>query len=184
MPACEIDRRFHDRIGQVGNLSHDGFHRLVTHDVAIRDAQRFAAFEPAERGQHFRVIAKRANFVEQLLDEGRTRYGLAFGHPQQVVGFVVGNQQVAKVLASREDLQQIGQGIGIAFEERGRSHRIARGGDEALQVIHRHIRIGEGRRRGGELFANLREQVERNAVVGHPHEVGARGRQIGHTERS
>ena len=109
---------------------------------------------------------------------------MAFGHPQQVVGFFVGNEQVAEILTGRKDLQQAGEGVGVALEQGGGRHRVSRGGDKPFEVVDRHIRIGERRRGGGKLLADLRQQVERHAVVGHPREIGVGGRQIGHAERS
>ena len=57
MAAGEVDGRFDDGVGQVGDLPDDGFDRLVADDVAVGDAQRFAAFESAERREHFGVVA-------------------------------------------------------------------------------------------------------------------------------
>ena len=109
---------------------------------------------------------------------------MALGHPQQVVGFFVGDEQVAQVLARRKDLEQVRQGVGVALEQGGGRHGVARGGDEPFEVVDRHIGVGEHRRGGGELLADLREQVERHAVVGHAREIGVGGWKVGDAERA
>src|SRR4051812_14751777 len=184
MPASKIERGFDDGVSKVRDLTNDGLDRLVANDVAVGDTKRFATFEPPERGQHFVVVAKRANFVDQFVGEREPGDSLAFGHSQQVVGFFVGNEQVAKVLAGRKNLQQAGEGVRIALKQGGRRHRIARGRDEPFEVVDRHVGIGEQRRGGGKLLADLRQQVERHAMVGHAREVGVGGGQIGHAQSS
>jgi hypothetical protein len=180
---CVVDRGFDNGVGQIGDLPNDRFDRLVADDVAIGNAERFAAFEPAERRQHFGVVAHRANFIDDFLDKRRRGDWLAFGHSQQIVGFLISDQKIAEILARSKNLQQVGQGVGIALEEGGRGHRVARRRDEPLQVVDRHVGIGERRRGSSELLTDLRQEIERDAVVGHPREVGVGGRQIGHAER-
>ena len=104
----EIKCGFDDSVGQVGNLPNDGFDRLIANDVTIGDAKRFATLEPAERSQHFAVVAHCPDFGDDLLDERGRRDRLAFSHPQQVVRLFIGDQEVAQVLARGEDLQQVG----------------------------------------------------------------------------
>ena len=89
----------------------DGVDRLVAHDVAVGDPQRLAPLEPPQRRQHLGVVAQRAHFADELFDQRRAGDRLALGHPQQVVRFLVGDQQVAEVLAGRKNLQQVGQGV-------------------------------------------------------------------------
>ena len=50
-----VEGRFDDGVGQVGDLPGDGCDRLAADDVAIGDAQRFAALEAAERRRALRL---------------------------------------------------------------------------------------------------------------------------------
>ena len=95
------------------------------------------------------MVLQRAHVADEFFDQRLARDRLALGHPQQVVRLVVDDQQVAQVLAGGENLQQVRQRVGVAFEQRGRGHRIPRGGDEPLQVVDRHVGVGERRRGGG-----------------------------------
>ena len=78
MAAGEIERGFDDGVGKVGDLTNDRFNRLIANDVAVGDAEGFAAFEAAERSENFVIVAKRADFVNQLVGERQSgdRLGL------------------------------------------------------------------------------------------------------------
>ena len=129
------------------------------------------------------MILERLHVADQFVDQRLARDRLTLGHPQQVVGLAVDDQQVAQILAGRKDLQQVRQRLGIALEQRGRRHRVARGGDESLEVVDRHVGIGEPGRGHGELVADLGEQIERDALRRHPRQVGVGRVRIDDVER-
>ena len=123
LPPRRPQGRLQDRVGHEGDLRGDGPQALLADDVAVGDAERFAAFEPPQRPQHGRLVLQGGDLRHQLVDQRLPRHRLPLGQPQQVEPFRVDHQQVAEVLAGGEDLQQRGQGLRIALEER--AHRQA-----------------------------------------------------------
>ena len=127
-----------------------------------RRALATAALSPAKRGH------LGANLVDQRLAADR----LAFGHPQQVVAFVVLNQQIAQVLTGGEDLQQHRQRLAVALEERADRQRAAGRGHETVEIVQRPVGIAGGGQMLGQLVGEIGQQVERQADGGHVHQVG------------
>ena len=122
---------------------------------------------------------KRRDFGAQFVDEHSPRDRLPFGHPQQVVALGVGDQQIAQVLAGREDLQQNRQRFAIALEQRAPATAdCACRRDEAIQIVERHVGIAQPRQMLGQLIADVGQQIERDARSGHPHQVGVRPLEI------
>ena len=50
--------------------------------------------------------------------------------------------------------------------------RVAAGGHETVEVVQRHVRVGAAGQRPGQLLADHRQQVQRQAAGGHGQQVG------------
>ena len=96
---------------------------------------------------------------------------MALAQPQQIEAFRVGRQQVAQVLAGREDLQQRGQYPRIALKQRAQPDRIPCRADEALQVVQCHVGVGTAGQSSLDLIENVGQQIERHAGLGHAEQV-------------
>ncbi len=115
---------------------------------------------------------QRHHFGTQFVDEHLSRHGLPFGDPHQVIRFGVGDQQIAEILAGREDLQEDRQRFPITLKQRGQRKRIAAGRHEAVQIIQRHVGVAQPRQLLGKLFADRSQQVECDARQRGAHQAG------------
>ena len=100
--------------------------------------------------------------------------GFALGQPHEVEPFWVGHQQVAEILAGREDLQQRGHGFRVALEERAGGERISRRPHKPFQIVQGHIGVGRAGQVFFELIAHDGQQVQRHAGRGHAQQVAVR----------
>ena len=154
---------FDNGVGQMRNLAGHNFQPLAANDVAVGNPQCFAAFEAAQGRHHGALVIQGRHFGAQFVDQNLPLHRLSFGNAQQVVRFGVGNQQIAEILARREDLQQNRQRLAIALEQCGQRQRIAGSADKAIQIIQRHVGIAEPRQMLGKLIAHIGSQIERDA---------------------
>ena len=167
------DGGFDQGIGQIGNLPGDDVDALAANDVAVGNPQCFPPFDPPQRLGHGRAIAgQRGHLGANLVDQRLATDRLAFGHPQQVVAFVVLNQQIAQVLTGGEDLQQHRQRLAVALEERPDRQRAAGRGHETVEIVQRPVGIAGGGQMLGQLVGEVCQQVECQADGGHVHQVG------------
>ena len=184
LPHGKVDRRLDDRVGHVGNLPRDLCHGVILHDVAVGDAERLAALESAERSQHFVLAAQGADVGDQFLDQHVASDRPAAGHPQQVVALGIAAELIGQGLAMAEQHQERRQGGAVALEQRRRGERAAARENVALQVVERHVRIGEPRSRGGELIAQGGQEIERHARRREADQIRVGGAGVGKPERS
>ena len=150
----------------------DGLEALLADDVAVGDPQRLPPLEAPQGAEHHLIVIEGVNLGHEVLDQHPPRHGGPFGQPQEVETLRIACQQVAEVLAGGEDLHQRGQGGRIALEERAHGQRVAAGGHEMIEVLQRHLRVGEAGQRLGQLLADHRQQVQRQAAGGHGQEMG------------
>jgi hypothetical protein len=183
LPEGEVDGGFDHRVRHIGNLPRDLRDRVALHDVAVGDPQRLAAFEPAERGEHLVRAAQRADVGHQFLDKHIARDGPAAGHSQQVVALGIAAELVGQRLAVAEQHDQRGQGRTVPLEQCDRGQRAAALEEVALEVVERHVRVGQPRHGGGKLLAQRAKQIERHAGGRQPDEIRVGRSRIGKAER-
>jgi hypothetical protein len=74
--------------------------------------------------------------------------------------------------------------VAVALEQSGRGKRAAAGQNVALEIVERHIGVGQPRGDRRDLLAEVAEQVERDAGGGETDEVGLSRADVGEAERA
>ena len=175
--------RLQNRVGQEGNLRRDGSQALPADNVAIGDPQGFPSLEPPQRPQARPAsCVQGGNFRAKLVDHRLAGRRFALGQPHEVEPLRVSHQQIAEVLAGREDLQQRGHGVRVALEERAGRERIPRRPHEPFQVVQGHVGVGTARQVFSELIADDRQQVQRHAGRGHAQQVSVRPSRVDNSQ--
>ncbi len=119
-----------------------------------------------------RSSSQRHDFGTQFVDEHLPRHRLPFGDPQQVVRFGVGDQQIAEILAGREDLQQDRQRFPIALEQRGQRKRIAAAATKRSRLLSAMSASLSRGNCSASCSQIVRQQVERDARQRGAHQAG------------
>ena len=148
-------------VGGARDVAGDLFERPVADDVVGADAEELPLAEAAKDAQDGRVLVGGVHLGLELgLHLGRA--GAApQRHAQHVEVVGVGGEQVAERLADAEQLQQDFQGAGAVFEQQRQQLGAGRLGEEALQVVQRHVGVGAARQQPAEGRAEVAQAVGR-----------------------
>src|SRR6202011_5703939 len=86
------------------------------------------------------------------------------GYAEHVEVIGVGNEQIAEELAGAQKLDERLQRLGPAFQEQRKLLRAGRVGQEPLQAVEGHVRIGRARQQTVERVAQLAQRFDADGL--------------------
>ena len=165
-------------VGGAGQLAGDLLQRPVTDDVVGTDAQELPLPEAPERPQDGRVLVGGIDLALELAEQLLRAGGAAQRLAQRVEEVGVGDERVGEELAGAQQVQQRLQPAGAVFEEGGHLLGDAGPGEEALQVVQRHVRVGGARQQARKRREQLGDPP-RPGVLAQPAEVAVAALEVG-----
>ena len=143
------------------DVARDFLQGPVADDVVGADAEQLPPAEAAEDAEDGRVLAGGIHIGLELGLHLGGAGAAAQRHAQHVEAGGVGREQVAERLADAEQLQEDLQGAAAVIEQQRQPVGAAGLGEEALQVVQRHVRVGAARQQAGEGRPEVAHPVRR-----------------------
>ena len=151
-------------VGDVRNVAGDLVQRSIADDVIGADAQHLSLAEAAKDAQHGRVLVGRIDLGLQLRLQFRLTGAAAQRHAQHVEIIGIETEQIAERLAGAEQVQKDFQHAGAILQQDGELLDGGGVGEEAFEVVQRHVRIGTARQQPAQRRTEVAQAVERQRV--------------------
>ena len=158
------DRRPHHAVGDVGDLRDHRLQPLPADDVAVGDAERLTAFEPAERPHDAVGLREQRRLRGQRRSQRLAALGPPLAHSNLLPRLRIEDHQFGEVGAGGKELHQDLQASRIALEERTGGERAADGADEPLDRDEHPVGIARGWKELPEPTAEKCQEIERQPV--------------------
>ena len=181
LPLHAGQRRLHgrvdDAIGHVRNLRDHRLQPLLLDDVAVGDAERLPPLEAAQGPHHALGIVAHPDLGGERRGELLPFLGPAPAYADRLPGLGVGDHELGKVRACREDPEQNLERPWIPFEQGGGRQWVASSGHETLKGHEHTVGVGDVRQERGQPAHERHEQVAGHTGRGECHDraVGDRG---------